>query len=170
MTHALCRHGNPHRSIFPQNWCHRSDVYFKHRRLSTAAAPDSFHFIPDPQSRCLVITLQAASVTPLPIVVYPEDGSNYPLLPFLGPRAVVNDNLMLVASGKGVKSASKRGGCRHLRSAESLASSPAQDTLTSPERDRTLAPGPTRGLSRQMNRGLGNPPRCYPAFPVCFGN
>ena len=58
--------GKPHRSIFAQNWSERFVVWVKHRRLSTAV-PDSFHFMPEPQSRCLTITLQAASVMPLPI-------------------------------------------------------------------------------------------------------
>jgi hypothetical protein len=39
----------------------------KARRLSTTDAPSSVHFIPEPHSRCLTITLHAASVTPLPI-------------------------------------------------------------------------------------------------------
>src|SRR4051812_11100442 len=59
--------GNPWRSILPQNWDHRSVVYVRHRTLSPAAAPGSFHFIPEPHNRCLTSTLHAASVTPLPI-------------------------------------------------------------------------------------------------------
>ena len=59
--------GNPYRSILPQNCDHRSLVYVRHRKLNTAAAPGSFHLIPDPHSRCFTSTLHAASVTPLPI-------------------------------------------------------------------------------------------------------
>jgi hypothetical protein len=32
-------------------------VYVRHRTLNTAAAPPSVHFIPEPQCRCLTITL-----------------------------------------------------------------------------------------------------------------
>lgn len=34
------------------------------------------------------------------IAVYPDDGSNYPRLPLLGLRAIVNNNLKLVIDGK----------------------------------------------------------------------
>ncbi len=59
--------GNPQRSTLDQNCSHRSGVWLSALRLSTTAAPSSVHFIPAPHSRCLTITLHAASVTPLPI-------------------------------------------------------------------------------------------------------
>src|SRR5262249_32480908 len=62
--------GNPYWSILLQNCDHRSGVYVRHRTLNTAAAPGSFHFIPDPHNRCVTRTLQAASVTPLPIGIF----------------------------------------------------------------------------------------------------
>jgi hypothetical protein len=59
--------GNPLRSIRAQNCSHRSGVYVRHRTPKTAAAPRSFHRIPERQSRCFTSTLHAASVTPEPI-------------------------------------------------------------------------------------------------------
>ena len=59
--------GNPYWSTFDQNWSQRSGVYVRHRKLSTAAAPASFHRIPEPHKRCFTITLHAASVTPEPM-------------------------------------------------------------------------------------------------------
>ena len=38
--------------ILAENCDQRSAVYVRHRTLNTAAAPGSFHLIPDPHSRC----------------------------------------------------------------------------------------------------------------------
>ena len=46
---------------------HRPTVSFRARIDKTADAPSSFQREPDLQKRCLINTLQAASVTPLPM-------------------------------------------------------------------------------------------------------
>ncbi len=59
--------GKPYWLSLFQNWVQRVGVKTKVLKLSTTAAPVSFHLIPEQHKRCLMTVLQAASVTPDPI-------------------------------------------------------------------------------------------------------
>ena len=59
--------GKPYWLSLFQNWLQRVGVKTKVLKLSTTAAPVSFHLIPEQHRRCLMTVLQAASVTPDPI-------------------------------------------------------------------------------------------------------
>ena len=59
--------GKPYWSSLFQNWLQRVAVKTKVLRLSTTAAPVSFHLIPEQHKRCLMTVLQAATVPPDPI-------------------------------------------------------------------------------------------------------
>jgi hypothetical protein len=59
--------GKPYWLSLFQNWLQRVGVKTKVLKLSTTAAPVSFHLIPEQHKRCLMTVLQAASVTPDPI-------------------------------------------------------------------------------------------------------